>query len=165
MVSPGALNKLYFALVQFSITYCINVYGSANKTMLKPLILKQKKAIRIISRANFRDHSRLGLAISDKKLFLGKWNRQNSCFVSGEFRLFRGTENFRNSVPNHSTEEKNARPGLPWNKNRNNLSEFCSAQIARIFFINPRSACRETKKGGEGERDTVRAVKGVTRSA
>jgi hypothetical protein len=28
------------------------------------------------------------------------------------------------------------------------------------FFINPRSACRETKKGGEGERDTVRAVKG-----
>jgi hypothetical protein len=57
-VSAEALTKLYFALVHSSITYCINVYGSANKTTLTPLILKQKKAIRIISRANFRDHTR-----------------------------------------------------------------------------------------------------------
>jgi hypothetical protein len=28
-------------------------------------------------------------------------------FVPAEFRLFRGTENSRNSVPNHSAEEKN----------------------------------------------------------
>jgi hypothetical protein len=36
----------------------------------------------------------------------------------------------------------------------------CSAQIVRIFFINPRPACRETEKGGEGERDTGTTVKG-----
>ncbi len=57
-VSAEALTKLYFALEHSSITYCINVYGSANKTTLTPLILKQKKAIRIISRANYRDHTR-----------------------------------------------------------------------------------------------------------
>jgi hypothetical protein len=57
-VSADALTKLYFALVHSSITYCINVYGSANKTTLTPLILKQKKAVRIISRANYRDHTR-----------------------------------------------------------------------------------------------------------
>ncbi len=42
-VSTDALEKLYFALVHSSMTYCINVYGSANKTMLQALILKQKK--------------------------------------------------------------------------------------------------------------------------
>jgi hypothetical protein len=39
-------------------TYSINVYGSANKTTLQPLVLKQKKAIRIIAEANYRDHTR-----------------------------------------------------------------------------------------------------------
>jgi hypothetical protein len=57
-VSVEALIKLYYALVHSSISYCINVYGSANKTTLTPLFLKQKKAIRIVSRANYRDHSR-----------------------------------------------------------------------------------------------------------
>jgi hypothetical protein len=47
-----------FALVHCSITYCINIYGAANKTTLTPLVLKQKKTIRIISRANYRDHRR-----------------------------------------------------------------------------------------------------------
>jgi hypothetical protein len=30
----------------------------------------------------------------------------------------------------------------------------------RIFFINPCPACHETEKGGEGERDIDRTVKG-----
>jgi hypothetical protein len=38
-VSTDALKKLYFALVHSSLTYCINVYGLANKTILQPLIL------------------------------------------------------------------------------------------------------------------------------
>ncbi len=46
------------------------------------------------------------MAISDKKLFRGRRNRGNNWFVPAEFRLFRGTENFRNAVPNRSTEEK-----------------------------------------------------------
>jgi hypothetical protein len=56
-VNPAALKKLYYALVHSSISYCLNVYGSANKTKLAPLFLKQKKAIRIISRAKYRDHT------------------------------------------------------------------------------------------------------------
>jgi hypothetical protein len=57
-ISKESLKKLYFALVHSSMTYCINVYGSANKTTLQPLVLKQKKAIRIIAGANYRDHTR-----------------------------------------------------------------------------------------------------------
>jgi hypothetical protein len=56
-VSQAALKKLYFALVHSSLTYCLNIYGAANKTTLQPLVLQQKKAIRIISRVNFRDHT------------------------------------------------------------------------------------------------------------
>jgi hypothetical protein len=43
-----------------------------------------------------------------------------------EFQLFRGTENSRNSVPSHSTEEKNVWNSVPWNKNRSKLSELLS---------------------------------------
>ncbi len=53
-VNTEAPKKLYFALVHSSIT----VYGSANKTTLAPLVLKQKKALHIISRAKFRDHTK-----------------------------------------------------------------------------------------------------------
>jgi hypothetical protein len=35
---------------------------------------------------------------------------------------------------------------------------FCTDST--IFFSNLRPACRETEKGGEGERDTDRTVKG-----
>ena len=34
----------------------------------------------------------------------------------------------------------------------------CSAQIVPIFIINPRPACCEKEKGGEGERDICRTV-------
>ncbi len=57
-VNLDALKKLYYALVHLSISYCINVYGSANKTTLAPLcFLQQKKSIRIISRAKYSDHT------------------------------------------------------------------------------------------------------------
>jgi hypothetical protein len=49
--------------------------------------------------------SLLGLGISDKKLFRGRRNRRNNWFVPAEFRLFRGTEKSRNSVPNHAAEK------------------------------------------------------------
>jgi hypothetical protein len=46
----------------------------------------------------------------------------------------------------------------------NDLQNKCSALVVRIFFINPRPACRETEKDGEGERDTgITSRKGVTR--
>jgi hypothetical protein len=54
------------------------------------------------------DQWRLGLANSYKKLFRGRRNRWN-WFGPAEFRLFRGTENSRNSVLSHSAEQKSLR--------------------------------------------------------
>ncbi len=49
-----ASEKLYFALVHTSIT----VYGSATRLHWPPLCLNKKNALRIISRAKFRDHTK-----------------------------------------------------------------------------------------------------------
>ncbi len=67
-----------------------------------------------------------GWQFPTKKLFRGRQNRRNNWFVQAEFRLFRGTENSRNSVPNRFAEEKNAHNSVPWNKIRSKRSEFRS---------------------------------------
>jgi hypothetical protein len=66
------------------------------------------------------------LAISDKKNYSAEDGIDGFWFVPAEFRLFRGTENSRNSVPKHSAEEKKVRNSVPWNKNRSKLSGFPS---------------------------------------
>jgi hypothetical protein len=55
----------------------------------------------------------VGLAISDKKLFCGRRNRRNNCFVPAEFRLFRGMR----KLLEFSSE--------PYRK-REKCSEFCT---------------------------------------
>ncbi len=67
-----------------------------------------------------------GWQFPTKKLFRRRRNRWNNWFVPAEFLLFRGTENSRNSVLNHSAEEKTTRNSVPWNKNISNHFEFCS---------------------------------------
>jgi hypothetical protein len=57
IVTSEALRTLYFAMIHSNIAYCINVYGCANDSTLKPLILKQKQAIRVVSNAGYRDHT------------------------------------------------------------------------------------------------------------
>ncbi len=57
IVTSDALRTLYFAMIHSNIAYCINVYGCANNSTLKPLILKQKQAKRVVSNAGYRDHT------------------------------------------------------------------------------------------------------------
>jgi hypothetical protein len=44
-------------MVHSHLSYCINIYGSANETSLNRLKLKQKAAIRIVCNAGHRDHT------------------------------------------------------------------------------------------------------------
>jgi hypothetical protein len=95
--------------------------------------------------------SGIGLAISDKKVFRGGRKRRNNWFVLAEFRLFRGTENSRNSVPNRSIEEKNARNSEPWNKNRSKISEcrsepFRGTESSRNSFPNRSAEEKNARK-------------------
>jgi hypothetical protein len=76
-----------------------------------------------------RFQTSLGLPFSEKKIILGNTNRWKFSFVLAEFRLFRGAENARNSVPSNSTEEKAK-------KARNYAaSHFEQEKTTRIFVI------------------------------
>ena len=64
-------------MIHSCLVYCINVYGSANKTNMAPLIIKQKKAIRIITNAGYRDHTaplfaRLGILPIEQQIHYSK---------------------------------------------------------------------------------------------
>jgi hypothetical protein len=57
ILSKPTLIVLYNTFIQPYLTYCIELWGSANETYLLPLIKIQKKAIRIISSVPPRTHT------------------------------------------------------------------------------------------------------------
>jgi hypothetical protein len=56
-VTKKSLKMLYDAMIHSHIVYCINVYGCANSTSLRRLIIKQKEAVRTISNVGYREHT------------------------------------------------------------------------------------------------------------
>ena len=48
---------LYYALVHPFLTYCIIAWDNTYQTSLQPLLLLQKKAIRIITFSSFFEHT------------------------------------------------------------------------------------------------------------
>jgi len=56
-IDVDSLKKLYFAMIQSKLAYCINVYGCASNVALSKLFLKQKQAVRTILNANYRAHT------------------------------------------------------------------------------------------------------------
>ena len=51
------LKTLYMSLIQPYLNYCNIIWGAADKTILEPLIILQKKAIRIINRVHYLEHT------------------------------------------------------------------------------------------------------------
>ena len=52
-----ALLSLYFALIHSHLAYCASIYGCATKSSLTKLFLKQKKAIRTITKSPYLAHT------------------------------------------------------------------------------------------------------------
>ena len=48
---------IYMSLIYSHINYCILIWGNADKSTVEPLFKLQKKAIRIISKSNYLDHT------------------------------------------------------------------------------------------------------------
>ena len=57
ILSLQALRSLYFALFHSHLLYCITITGCATKTRLDKIKILQKKPIRLISGANYNDHT------------------------------------------------------------------------------------------------------------
>ena len=58
-VSEKGLVNLYYSLVYPHLTYCNLSWGGTSVTHLNPLIVLQKRAIRIITKIGYRDHTNL----------------------------------------------------------------------------------------------------------
>ncbi len=56
-LTKDALLILYYSLLYPYLHYCNVTWGSAQKTILHPLTLMQKKVVRIVNKANYRDHT------------------------------------------------------------------------------------------------------------
>ena len=57
LLPTDILSTLYHSMVHPHLIYCISIYSSATKTQLQKLILQQKKAIRLICNAKYKDHT------------------------------------------------------------------------------------------------------------
>jgi hypothetical protein len=57
-VNMESLRQLYYAMIHSHLSYCLNVYSCANITTFQKLRIKQKEAIRVISLAGYRDHTK-----------------------------------------------------------------------------------------------------------
>ena len=51
------LKTLYLSLVLPYFNYCNIVWGAADKSLLEPLVVLQKKSLRIINKVNYLDHT------------------------------------------------------------------------------------------------------------
>lgn len=53
----NTLRTLYCSIILPYFNYCAEIWGNTYKTSLMPLVLLQKRAIRMINKAGFRDHT------------------------------------------------------------------------------------------------------------
>lgn len=56
-VSAKILLNVYYSMICSHINYCILSWGSAARTVLKPIYVLQKKAVRLITRSDYKAHA------------------------------------------------------------------------------------------------------------
>ena len=112
LLNPTALKTLYFSFVYPYFSYCNHVWGSSCSSNLNRLFLLQKRAIRVISSAKFRDHTdpifkRLGLLkLSDINKyafsrFMYRW------YHSQLPKIFNNSFNYNRDVSVYRTRQSN----------------------------------------------------------
>ena len=67
ILNYNSLYTLYNTLVQPYLTYCVEVWGNTYQSNLQPIVIIQKKALRIIHKVGYRDHTN-GLFLRSKIL-------------------------------------------------------------------------------------------------
>ena len=78
VVTASTLKSLYYALIFPYLNYCVVVWGAAYDSHLEPLVLLQKKAVRIINKAPYLAHTN-PLFLSNKILKLKDLFKYNLC--------------------------------------------------------------------------------------
>ena len=93
---PSTLQNLYYALVHSHLMYCNALWGGTNQTHLQPLVILQKKCLRIIHKTGYLDHT-LPLFISSSILQIKDIHRYSlTCFLFKNYNLI------ENLTPSHN---------------------------------------------------------------
>ena len=56
-MSVSNLRQIYLSLAYPHLLYCSAIWGGAHKTYLNPLVVAQKKLVRIMSQSDYRQHT------------------------------------------------------------------------------------------------------------
>ena len=102
------LKTLYMSLIQPYLNYCNIIWGAADKTTLEPLIILQKKAIRIINRVHYLEHTE-PLFTSMKILTLTQTYKLNcimfiyKCLYTDKFICFKNKMKRNSEYHNYNT--------------------------------------------------------------
>jgi hypothetical protein len=60
-LTPRALKAVYYSLFHSNLIYCIQIWSCTSQMLINPLIVLQKKAVRLISNSKYNAHSDLFL--------------------------------------------------------------------------------------------------------
>ena len=112
VLDARSLKTLYFSFIYPFFTYCNYVWGYTYETNLKPLITLQKRCIRIISSAGYRDHTdplflKHGLLklVDLNKYLIGKF--MYKCYHKKVPAVFHGLFTSVLDVHNYGTRQRN----------------------------------------------------------
>jgi hypothetical protein len=169
ILPPKALKTLYYSLFHCHLVYALEIWSTASSSLLQPLILKQKAAIRLLANRRYNDHTEplfkelsiLPLSdlilVSNLKLFHSyKFNYIPRAFLNtwqtaGEVRTEHHLE-LRNDgeyfIPRYRTEQIARMPliNLPklWNLYSPDLTESPNKSIfgraVSLYFIHKLSS-------------------------
>ena len=90
MVHLSCLKSLYFSIIHPYLLYCLPIFGATYECHLTPLKLLQKKALRIISNADYLAHTE-PLFLSNKILKLeDMYTHSLSCYMYSNQNLLEG---------------------------------------------------------------------------
>ena len=106
------LIKIYMSLIHSYISYCNVIWGSAYECHLNPLIVLQKKAVRIIMNARNKEHSaplffQLKLLPISKVYHLNCLKLIFKCLYNNSYPNLRKNISFNCSTHNHATRYRN----------------------------------------------------------
>ena len=121
------LKLLYNAHVHSTLSYCNTIWGSTTQSHLQPLILMQKRIIRIITNSHYLEHTR-PLFKTTNILTLTDLNKFNNIY---EFFIKNVPINQDNQRHNYLTRFRNAyRP----HRSRTNLFDRSFLHLSPLYF-------------------------------
>ena len=111
ILNKKTLLTLYYTFIYPYLNYCITSWGSANKTILDPLIKLQKKAVRLISNAPKLTHTKPLFfntrVLTVNNLYIYNIGSFMHAFINGKQPIpFNNMFTFNSYIHNHGTRQE-----------------------------------------------------------